>query len=233
MHTKKNGAAHAAQRKPLKPWVKIAAALLGVLLLVLVGLRLRNWMEQRAEARNVVLVNPWNDVDKSGFRPRLTEVEGVPVDKSCAGDLEKMMADCRATGCPITLTDGFRTRDEQLTVFNNEVDRQMLAGRGSDAAYTIAEQRVGAPGTSEHELGLAVDFQGAAAQSWLRENAWRYGFILRYPAGCEAVTGRSADDAHYRYVGLTVSLQMYELGITLEEYMGMFYTQEAEIVIEK
>lgn len=233
MHTRKNTAAHAAQRKPLKPWVKYAAAALGVLLLVLVGLRLRSWMEQRGEARNIVLVNPWNDVDKSGFRPRLTEVEGVPVDKSCAGDLEKMMADCRATGCPITLTAGYRSRDEQLTVFNNEVDKQMLAGRSSDAAYTIAEQRVGSPGASEHELGLAVDFQGAAAQSWLRENAWRYGFILRYPEGSESITGRSADEAHFRYVGSTVAMQMQELGVTLEEYMGMFYTQEAEIVIEK
>ena len=52
------------------------------------------------------------------------------------------------------------------------------------------------------------------------------------PEGCEAITGRSADSAHYRYVGETAAFQIYELNITLEEYMGMFYTQEAEIVIE-
>lgn len=233
MHSKQNTGSHSAQRRPLKPWIKIAAAVLAVLLLALVGLRLRSWLEQRREARNVVLVNPWNDVDKSGFRPRLTKVEGVEVDTSCAAALERMMEDCRATGCPITLTGGYRSREEQLRIFNNEIDRQIQNGRSSDAAYTIAEQRVGAPGTSEHELGLAVDFQGAAAQEWLRQNAWRYGFILRYQEGCENVTGRSADAAHYRYVGDTVSQQIYELGITLEEYTGMFYTQEAEIVIEK
>ena len=232
MHTKKNAGAHEAQRKPLKPWIKIAAAILGVLLLSLVGLRFRSWLAQRGEARNVVLVNPWNDVDKSGFRPNLTTVEGVEVDKSCASDLERMMADCRATGCPITLTAGYRSREDQLSFFNNEVDRQMLSGRSADAAYVIAEQRVGLPGTSEHELGLAVDFQGAAAQSWLKENAWRYGFILRYPEGSESVTGRSAEAAHFRYVGDAAAQQIHDLDITLEEYMGMFYTQEAEIIYE-
>ena len=233
MQEKNNGGTHASQRRPLKPRIKIAAAVLGVLLLALVGFRLRGWMEQRGEARNIVLVNPWNDMEKTGFRPRLKEVEGVQVDKSCAGELEKMMADCRATGCPITLTDGYRSPEEQLSFFNNEVDKQMAAGHSADAAYTIAEQRAGLPGTSEHELGLAVDFQGAAAQSWLRENAWRYGFILRYPPGSESITGRSADDAHFRYVGAAAAQQIFDLGITLEEYMGMFYTQEAEIVIEK
>jgi D-alanyl-D-alanine carboxypeptidase len=160
-------------------------------------------------------------------------VEGVQVDKSCAGDLEKLLADCRASGTPITLTAGYRSQDEQLKVFKDEVDRQMLAGYNADRAYTVAEQRVGQPGTSEHELGLAVDVQGAAAQAWMRENAWRYGFILRYPEGSESITGRSADSGHYRYVGLTAAEQITGLGITLEEYMGMFYTQDAEIEISK
>ena len=117
-------------------------------------------------------------------------------------------------------------------LFNNEVDKQMRAGFNADRAYSIAEQRVGAPGTSEHELGLAIDVQGASAQAWMRENSWRYGFILRYPEGSDSITGRSADSAHYRYVGLPAAEQIHGLNITLEEYMGMFYTQEAEIIYE-
>ena len=67
----------------------------------------------------------------------------------------------------------------------------------------------------------------------MRENAWRYGFILRYPEGSESVTGRSADSSHYRYVGLTAAEQIQTLDICLEEYMGMFFTQDAEIVLDK
>ena len=142
------------------------------------------------------------------------------------------LADCRASGVSITLTGGYRSREEQLKLFNNEVDRQMGAGRSADTAYAIAEQRIGAPGNSEHELGLALDFQGAEAQAWLKENAWRYGFILRYPEGSEDITGRSPDGAHYRFVGVAAAEQIASLEITLEEYMGLFFTQEAEIIFD-
>ena len=223
---------HAAPKKALGTPVKIILLVLSAGLLALLGFRLHSWMEQRGEPRLMVLVNPWNNVDNSGFSPKLKTVEGVQVDKSCAEDLQQLLADCRAEGCPITLTAGYRTREDQLTLFNNEVDRQMMNGRSADTAYTLAEQRVGAPGTSEHELGLAIDVQGVNAQNWMKENAWRYGFILRYPAGSEQITGRSADTAHYRYVGLTAAEQIHSLDITLEEYMGMFYTQDAEIIIE-
>ena len=233
MPVKKKTGSHAAPKKPLKLPVKIIIAVLALLLLVLTGFRVHHWMAQRGDTRVIVLVNPWNDVEKSGFSPRLKTVENIEVDNSCVKELEQLLADCRATGVSINLTSGFRTTEEQLLLLNNEVDRQMLAGRDADTAYAIAEQRVGAPGTSEHELGLAIDVQGLAAQNWMRENAWRYGFILRYPEGSESVTGRSADSAHYRYVGLTAAEQIYSLGITLEEYMGMFFTQEAEIVISK
>jgi D-alanyl-D-alanine carboxypeptidase len=232
MPEKKRAGAHAARRKALRPSVKIMLAAAVLLLLALVGIRLHGWLAQRDGTRVIVLVNPWNDVDNCGFKPRLKTVEGVQVDASCTADLERMLADCRASGCSITLTAGYRSRDEQLMLFNNEVNKQMGAGYSADRAYTIAEQRVGRPGTSEHEIGLAIDVQGATAQAWMRENAWRYGFILRYPEGSEGITGRSADSAHYRYVGVTAAQQIHELNITLEEYMGMFYTQEAEIVIE-
>ena len=222
----------AAPRREIKLSVKIALAALALLLVVLAGFRVAHWASQRDDARVLVLVNPWNDVDKSGFVPKLKTVDGVQVDQSCAGELSRLLADCRESGCSITITAAYRGREEQLMLFNNEVNRQMLAGRSADTAYTIAEQRVGTPGTSEHELGLAIDVQGAAAQTWMKENGWRYGFILRYPQGAEAITGRSADAAHYRYVGLSAAEQIYTLEITFEEYTGMFFTQEAEIIFQ-
>ena len=232
MQGNKTEGRHAARKRRLRPAWKIAIGVLALLLLVLVGFRLHSWLAQRDETRVIVLVNPWNDVDNSGFSPKLKTVEDIQVDSSCVDDLEQMLADCRSTGCPITLTAGYRSPEEQLMLFNNEVDKQMRAGFNADTAYSIAEQRVGAPGTSEHELGLAIDVQGASAQAWMRENSWRYGFILRYPEGSDSITGRSADSAHYRYVGLPAAEQIHGLNITLEEYMGMFYTQEAEIIYE-
>ena len=232
MQSNKTAGRHAASKRRLRPAWKIAIGVLVLLLLVLVGFRLHSWLAQRDETRVIVLVNPWNDVDKSGFVPKLKTVDGVQVDQSCAGELSRLLADCRESGCSITITAAYRGREEQLMLFNNEVNRQMLAGRSADTAYTIAEQRVGTPGTSEHELGLAIDVQGAAAQTWMKENGWRYGFILRYPQGAEAITGRSADAAHYRYVGLTAAEQIYTLEITFEEYTGMFFTQEAEIIFQ-
>ena len=213
--------------------MKIVIAALALIVLTWTGIRVYHWVAQRDDTRAIVLVNPWNDVENSGFSPKLKTVEDVQVDKSCVEELEEMLAACRATGTPITLTVGYRSPEEQLTLFENEVNRQRLSGRSADAAYILAEQRIGTPGTSEHQLGLAVDVQGTAAQEWMQENAWRYGFILRYPEGSESITGRSADSSHYRYVGLTAAEQIYSLGICLEEYMGMFFTQEAEIVLDK
>ena len=233
MPVKNTSAEHAAPKRRLRPSIKIAVAVVVAVLLGWMGLRLHHWIAQRGDTRVIVLVNPWNDVDNSGFSPKLKTVENIQVDKSCVEDLTEMLAACRAAGTPITLTAGYRSPEEQLSLFENEVSRQRAAGRDADTAYLLAEQRVGTPGTSEHQLGLAIDVQGTAAQEWMRENAWRYGFILRYPEGSESVTGRSADSSHYRYVGLTVAEQIQSLDICLEEYMGMFFTQDADIVLDK
>ncbi len=231
MPEKKQMGSHGTAKRRLHPSVKLVIGALALLLLVLTGIRVFRWAAQREESRVLVLVNPWNQVDQSRFSPRLKTVEGIQVDSSCAEELKQLLAACRAQGVNITLTAGYRTQEDQLTVFENEVRRQMSAGNSADRAYAIAEQRVGTPGASEHELGLAVDVQGATAQEWMREHAWEFGFILRYPEGSETFTGRSADSAHYRFVGLPAAGQIHSLGITLEEYMGMFYTQEAEIVL--
>lgn len=86
---------------------------------------------------------------------------------------------------------------------------------------------VAVPGTSEHELGLAVDInadkihsEGAEVYTWLSENAYLYGFINRYPSDKTAVTGVANEPWHYRYVGVEAAAQIHEQGICLEEYLG-------------
>ena len=86
------------------------------------------------------------------------------------------------------------------------------------------------PGTSEHQLGLALDIvdmnnqrleeeqENTPTQQWLMANCWRYGFILRFPKGREAVTGISYEPWHYRYVGEEAARIITENGLCLEEY---------------
>lgn len=86
------------------------------------------------------------------------------------------------------------------------------------------------PGTSEHQSGLCCDmhnlpsttsaFDDTPEAKWLAENAHRFGFILRYPEGTQHITGIKHESWHFRYVGRTAATEMYEKGLTLEEYLG-------------
>lgn len=90
---------------------------------------------------------------------------------------------------------------------------------------------VAVPGTSEHQLGLAVDIvdkynqvldenqENTAVQKWLMENCWKYGFILRYPNDKSSITGIMYEPWHYRYVGDAAAKEIYQQGICLEEYL--------------
>ena len=99
-------------------------------------------------------------------------------------------------------------------------------------AYKQASQAVTVPGSSEHQIGLAVDiitdgytsldegFGDTKAGKWLAENSADYGFILRYPAGKEEITSIEYEPWHFRYVGKDVAKEIMSKGITFEEYLG-------------
>ena len=88
------------------------------------------------------------------------------------------------------------------------------------------------PGTSEHQSGLCVDFitdgmsdldvsfETYEVFTWLSQNAYRFGFILRYPRGKETTTGYTYEPWHYRFVGREAATDIYFSGLTLEEYLG-------------
>ena len=96
----------------------------------------------------------------------------------------------------------------------------------SDEAVKKARTIVALPGTSEHQLGLALDIvaeydaDNTPTWNWLRDNCWRYGFILRYPADKEEITGISYEPWHFRYVGVPAAREIMEAGLCLEEYRG-------------
>ena len=100
------------------------------------------------------------------------------------------------------------------------------------AAEKEAAKEIAVPGTSEHQLGLAVDLMdedypylndhqaNTGTQKWLMEHCHEYGFILRYPIGSTEITGIIYEPWHYRYVGVEIAQEIMNLGITLEEYLG-------------
>jgi D-alanyl-D-alanine carboxypeptidase len=102
-----------------------------------------------------------------------------------------------------------------------------------EEAVAAASMWVATPGSSEHEIGLAVDLisleypileeaqEQTKEQQWLMANAHRFGFILRYPVDKTQITGIGYEPWHYRYVGKEAAQEIYERGCTLEEYLGL------------
>ena len=128
------------------------------------------------------------------------------------------------------------TRGLQEERFEARVQELLAQGLDEESARAEAAKTVQPAGYSEHELGLAVDLadddldedeqEDSEMFVWLEANAWRYGFILRYPDGMSGVTGVGYVPWHYRYVGREAAQQIWELGLTLEEYIELFYPEQ-------
>ena len=194
---------------------------------------------------NIMLVNPWNYIP-DGYSPELMDLpdeigEGQRVDSSCYDALLRMIGDCNAamkeqhTGNgklpQAYVVSSHRTQEYQAGLYNRKVDSLIAQGYSREEAEKKAATVSAIPGTSEHQLGLAVDIidtqlwslveeqEDLAAQQWLMQNSWRYGFILRYPQDKIDITGIIYEPWHYRYVGNAVAQELWESGLTLEEYL--------------
>jgi len=181
----------------------------------------------------LVLVNPWNKMEE-GYVPGLTQlINGYAIDSRCYSDLQEMINACKADGLSPYICSAYRTHQQQIQLYNNKVN--YFLGRGYSMADARAEAGtvVAVPGTSEHQLGLALDIvdsnnhsltsaqENTAVQKWLMNNSWKYGFILRYPSGKSDITGIIYEPWHYRYVGSEAAQYIYENGICLEEYLNL------------
>ena len=180
----------------------------------------------------VLLVNPWNRIP-GDYEVELTDWEGgFHVAAECFEPLRQMLADCREAGLNPKPVSAYRTREDQQLLYENRIQRWMRQGYSRKEATALAGKSVAVPGTSEHQLGLAVDIvdekyqnldrkqADTATQKWLLQHCWEYGFILRYPSDAGEITGIIYEPWHYRYVGKAIAMEMKELGITLEEYLG-------------
>ncbi len=132
---------------------------------------------------------------------------------------EQLRTDAAAQGLDIYLGSGYRDYAFQVECYNSIVD-----GYSKEYADTISAR----PGHSEHQTGYTIDcntidetFDDTPESAWLAEHCWEYGFILRYPEGKEDITGYAYESWHIRYVGIDHAKEIWEQGITLEEYLDI------------
>ncbi len=143
------------------------------------------------------------------------------IDKTTMEAFKQMEADAEGEGVDLYIISGYRSYSTQQNLFNKycSQDGEAAADRYSARA-----------GYSEHQTGYCFDLNSVADSfadtkegKWLDKNAYRYGFVIRYPKGKEDVTGYQYEAWHLRYVGTELAKKLYNDGdwITLEEYYGL------------
>lgn len=177
--------------------------------------------------------NPMTEADVPEVETETLDSEGYQVDARIMDDLEDMFAAAREAGRSPMICSAFRSWDTQVSLYQNKISRVMSEdGLNEEDAAIKAATVVAKPGTSEHQVGLALDIVSSEYtnlderqmetedQKWLIENSWKYGFILRYPLDKSDITGVIFEPWHYRYVGKKAAKEITEQNLTLEEYLG-------------
>ena len=158
----------------------------------------------------------------------------IELESTAARALEAMFIEMRAAGYKdVFVTSAYRSYEYQDWLFNHYVEEEKSKDR--TLSDTQAREKVlrysAAPGTSEHQSGLCVDlmtggmseldesFEDYPVFDWLSANAWKFGYILRYPKDKTDVTLYDYEPWHYRFVGRAAAYEIYKDGLCLEEYL--------------
>ena len=186
-----------------------------------------------SNGEELILANPWNYIPDD-YTVNLKKIDANhQVAEEAYPDLEQMLTDCKAAGCAPVVCSSYRTQEYQEFLYNRKINRLLYAGLSKEEAQKQAGTVVAVPGTSEHQLGLALDIidnsnwnldqsqEKTKTQQWLMEHSWEYGWILRYPNGKTEITGIIYEPWHYRYVGKEIAAELHDLDMCLEEYLQM------------
>lgn len=141
------------------------------------------------------------------------------MDSDASNAFLKMQSDAKKEGLNLRLSSGFRSYKEQ-----SEIYKSFVKNYGQTSADTFSAR----PGHSEHQTGLAIDlnsiddsFAETPECTWVHENCYKYGFILRYPKGKEKITGYKYEPWHIRYLGVEMATEVYESNLCLEEFLDI------------
>ena len=175
------------------------------------------------------IVNKNNKLDRN-YEPK--DLEKINLKYSCENKylrhdarikFEQMAEDASKEGLNLIAVSTYRSYDYQEKLYNNYV---------KDYGFYYADMASARPGHSEHQTGLAVDvsdssldydnFEETKEFEWMKDNSYKYGFILRYPKAKFLTTGFKYEPWHYRYVGEDIATYIYKNNLTLEEYRNNF-----------
>lgn len=162
------------------------------------------------------------DDNENNFRNYIDSNLKPMVSKVMIDDLNEFLLFAESNGYNFIVDSGYRSYNYQKKVWDSFLEKEGIEE---------TKKKVASPGESEHQSGLAVDFGIIRDENfydelleeeieWLSNNAYKYGFILRYPLGKEHITGYQYEGWHYRYVGREISNYIYKNNLTLEEYIN-------------
>ncbi len=198
------------------------------------------YMNPEDATEYLVLVNKTSTVDATFKADDLTNIADTRKDGratqqmrlSAAKALEALFIEMRAAGfTDVSVTSAYRSYEYQEQLYNDYTNKEMNNNPAltKAQAQAIVDTYSAKPGTSEHQTGLCCDlhnlpgadvaFADELAYDWLSENAWKFGFILRFPEDKTEITGYSFEPWHYRFVGRNAAWQIHSAGICLEEFL--------------
>lgn len=198
-----------------------------------------NAEEEMKEAEGQISRDDWALIliNKQHLIPSDYEVElgsikgGLKCDSRIIDSLRNMLEAAQKDGITLSIRSPYRDLNRQNMLFNKKVKGFLKKNDTYLEAYRQSAQAVTLPGASEHQIGLALDittntyayldegFADTDGGKWLSENAYLYGFILRYPKGKEDITGIEFEPWHYRFVGVEAAKRMKAEDLCLEEFV--------------
>lgn len=179
--------------------------------------------------KTTILVNKYNYLSENYIPNNLEEldeaysIKGMKLVKDAKNAFEALSQDASLNNLTIKAMSTYRSYSYQNNLYNNYVKAD-----GEEEANKYSAK----PGYSEHQTGLAIDvyneklpytrFEETDEFKWMQENAYKYGFILRYPKDKENITGYSYESWHYRYVGFEIAEYITKNNLTFDEYYVEF-----------
>lgn len=209
---------------------KVLALIIGVLLIYLVYYLQKPYIyssvDPISEINPLILVNSENAFPDN-VNLNLVSFNGYQVADTIYNDLARMYNAALNDNITLKINNAYRSKDEQNQIFESKMNAYENEGYTKEKAYEQTTLTVQVPGYSEHETGLAIDFsneghydENEKMWEWLKNNAYKYGFILRYPEDKYEITKIDYEPWHYRYVGKKAAKDITNKNLTLEEYLG-------------
>ena len=176
------------------------------------------------------LVNEKNPLPED-FSVELANIDNTKkFDRRAIKYLKEMLEDMNKQSIKnVWIQSAYRSIEYQRGLYQKSINKYLKMGKSKEESEELTKKYINKPGTSEHNLGLAVDFndveegfENTKAYKWLQENASIYGFILRYPKDKEEITGIEYEPWHWRYIGQEHAQKINEQSLCLEEYLQKY-----------